>query len=124
MTTPVNTLRAELLELLQITGVSAVSCDAMQATEIEKAIIVSALDLSYQSRQLDMVYYRELTATLTLVAKTTADLDEIVDALALVDNQDTAHLRDITIRSVGYKTDTSDDLKIATATLEMGVNDY
>lgn len=122
--TPVNTLRAELLELLQITGVSAVSCDAMQATEIEKAIIVSALDLSYQSRQLDMVYYRELTATLTLVAKTTADLDEIVDALALVDNQDTAHLRNIAIRSVGYKTDTSDDLKIATATLEMGVNDY
>lgn len=122
--TPVNTLRAELLELLQITGVSAVSCDAMQATEIEKAIIVSALDLNYQSRQLDMVFYRELTATLTLVAKTTADLDEIVDALALVDNQDTAHLRDITIRSVGYKTDTSDDLKIATATLEMGVNDY
>lgn len=122
--TPVNTLRAELLELLQITGVSAVSCDAMQAAEIEKAIIVSALDLNYQGRQLDMVYYRELTATLTLVAKTTADLDEIVDALALVDNQDTAHLRDITIRSVGYKTDTSDDLKIATATLEMGVSDY
>lgn len=122
--TPVNTLRAELLELLQITGVSAVSCDAMQAAEIEKAIIVSALDLNYQGRQLDMVYYRELTATLTLVAKTTADLDEIVDALALVDNQDTAHLRDITIRSVGYKTDTSDDLKIATAALEMGVSDY
>lgn len=122
--TPVNTLRAELLELLQITGVSAVSCDAMQAAEIDKAIIVSALDLNYQGRQLDMVYYRELTATLTLVAKTTADLDEIVDALALVDNQDTAHLRDITIRSVGYKTDTSDDLKIATATLEMGVSDY
>lgn len=122
--TPVNTLRAELLEMLQITGVSAVSCDAMQAAEIEKAIIVSALDLNYQGRQLDMVYYRELTATLTLVAKTTADLDEIVDALALVDNQDTAHLRDITIRSVGYKTDTSDDLKIAMATLEMGVSDY
>ena len=70
--TPIGTLREELLELLQLTDADVVAYDAMQATEISKAVIVSTLDLNYQERQLDMCYYRALTAGLTLVAKTTA----------------------------------------------------
>lgn len=122
--TPMGTLREELLELLQLTEAGVIAYDAMQATEISKAVIVSTLDLNYQERQLDMCYYRALTAGLTLVAKTTAELDEIVDSLALVDNQDTEHLRNATIRSVSYGADASEDYKIATATIEVGIADY
>lgn len=122
--TPIGTLREELLELLELTGVSVIAYDAMQATEISQALIVSTLDISYQERQLDMCYYRKLTAGLTLVAKTAAELDEIVDGLAAIDNQDTAHLRNATILSVSYGADASEDYKIATATIEVGIADY
>lgn len=122
--TPMGTLREELLELLELTDADVIAYDAMQATEISSAIIVSTLDISYQDRQLDMVYYRKLTAGLTLVAKTAAELDEIVDGLAAMDNQDTEHLRNATIISVGYGADASEDYKIATATIEVGIADY
>lgn len=122
--TPVKTIREDLLAVLALSGIEKISFDNMEAGEIEQAIIISELSLEYQDRQLDMTYYRGLTATAQLVAKTAEDLDEMVDSLAEIDNQSSGSVLHAMIQRVVYETDDSPDYKIALATITAGISDY
>lgn len=123
--TPISTIRADLVQLLQTADASAkISFDPMTADEIGAAYIVSQLEIRHRDRQLDMAYYRTAAVTLTAVAKTTAALDALVDALAAVNNENQGSLRNAEISSILYKTDVSPDVKIAEVTLEAWISDY
>ena len=92
--TPVATIRADLVKLLHTASASAkISFDPMAPEEIEEAYIITRLEVRHGDRQLDMVYYRSAVVTLIAAAKTTADLDALVDALAVTDNQNEGTLR-------------------------------
>lgn len=122
--TPVKTIREDLLAVLALSGIEKISFDNMEAGEIEQAIIISEFSLEYQDRQLDMTYYRGLTATAQLVAKTAEDLDEMVDSLAEIDNQSSGSVLHAMVQRVVYETDDSPDYKIAVATISAEIVDY
>lgn len=123
--TPVATLRADLVKLLHTASASAkISFDPMAPEEIEEAYIITRLEVRHRDRQLDMVYYRSAVVTLIAAAKTTADLDALVDALAVTDNQDEGTLRGATLGSIVYKTDADPDIKTAEVILEAEIVDH
>lgn len=122
--TPVATIRADLVKLLHTASASAkISFDPMAPEEIEEAYIITRLEVRHRDRQLDMVYYRSAVVTLIAAAKTTADLDALVDALAATDNQDEGTLRGATLGSIVYKTDADPDIKTAEVILEAEIVD-
>lgn len=123
--TPVATIRADLVKLLHTASASAkISFDPMAPEEIEEAYIITRLEIRHRDRQLDMVYYRSAVVTLIAAAKTTADLDALVDALAVTDNQDEGTLRGATLGSIVYKTDADPDIKTAEVILEAEIVDH
>lgn len=122
--TPVKTIREDLLAVLALSGIEKISFDNMEAGEIEQAIIISEFSLEYQDRQLDMTYYRGITVTAQLVAKTAGDLDEMVDNLAEIDNQSSGSVLHAMVQRVVYETDDSPDYKIAVATISAEIVDY
>ena len=123
--TPVATIRAGLVKLLHTASASArIAFDPMAPEEIEEAYIVTRLEVRHRDRQLDMAYYRSVVVTLIAAAKTTADLDALVDALAVTDNRTEGALRGATLSSIIYKTDADPDIKTAEVTLEAELVDY
>lgn len=123
--TPVATIRADLVKLLHTASASAkISFDPMAPEEIEEAYIITRLEVRHRDRQLDMVYYRSAVVTLIAAAKTTADLDALVDALAATDNQNEGTLRGATLSSIVYKTDADPDIKTVEVILEAEIVDH
>ena len=122
--TPVQTIRGDILTILALTGADKIAFDTMDAGEIESAIIITEFEIAYADRQLDMVYYRSITLTAQLVAKTTEDLDALVDKLADVDDATSGSVRHAMIQRVVYETDDSPDYKIAVATISAEIVDY
>lgn len=123
--TPVATIRADLVKLLHTASASAkISFDPMAPEEIEEAYIITRLEIRHRDRQLDLVYYRSAVVTLIAAAKTTADLDALVDALAVTDNQDEGTLRGATLSGIVYKTDADPDIKTAEVILEAEIVDH
>ena len=123
--TPVATIRSDLVKLLHTASASArISFDPMAAEEIEEAYIITRLEIRHRDRQLDMVYYRSAVVNLIAAAKTTADLDALVDALAVADNRNEGTLRGATLSGIIYKTDADPDIKTAEVILEADVADY
>lgn len=122
--TPVQTIRQDILNILTLTGAEKIAFDTMDAGEIESAIIITEFEIAYTDRQLDMAYYRSITLTAQLVAKTTEDLDALVDKLADVDDAISGSVRHATLQRVVYETDDSPDYKIAQVTLTAGLSDY
>lgn len=123
--TPVAIIRADLVKLLHTASASAkISFDPMAPEEIEEAYIITRLEVRHRDRQLDMVYYRSAVVTLIAAAKTTADLDALVDALAVTDNRNEGTLRGTTLSSIVYKTDADPDIKTAEVILEAEIVDH
>ena len=122
--TPVQTIRQDILNILALTGAEKIAFDTMDAGEIESAIIITEFEIAYADRQLDMAYYRSVTLTAQLVAKTTEDLDALVDKLADIDDATSGKVRHAMLQRVVYETDDSPDYKIAQATITAGISDY
>ena len=122
--TPVQTIRGDILTVLALTGADKIAFDTMDAGEIESAIIITEFELAYTDRQLDMAYYRSITITAQLVAKTAEDLDALVDKLADINDASSGSVRHAMIQRVVYETDDSPDYKIAQVTLTAGLSDY
>ena len=122
--TPVQTIRQDILNILALTGAEKIAFDTMDAGEIESAIIITEFEIAYTDRQLDMAYYRSITLTAQLIAKTTEDLDELVDKLADVDDATSGKVRHAMLQRVVYETDDSPDYKIAQVTITAGISDY
>lgn len=122
--TPVQTIRQDILNILALTGAEKIAFDTMDAGEIESAIIVTEFEIAYADRELDTTYHRSITLTAQLVAKTTEDLDALVDKLADVDDATSGKVRHAMLQRVVYETDDSPDYKIAQATITAGISDY
>ena len=122
--TPVKTIRQDILNILALTGAEKIAFDTMDAGEIESAIIITEFEIAYADRQLDMAYYRSVTLTAQLVAKTTEDLDALVDKLADIDDATSGKVRHAMLQRVVYETDDSPDYKIAQVTITAGISDY
>lgn len=122
--TPVQTIRGDILTVLALTGAEKIAFDTMDAGEIESAIIITEFELAYTDRQLDMAYYRSITLTAQLVAKTAEDLDALVDKLADINDASSGSVRHAMVQRVVYETDDSPDYKIALATITAGLSDY
>lgn len=120
--TPVQTIRQDILNILALTGAEKIAFDPMDAGEIESAIIITEFEIAYTDRELDMTYHRSVNLTAQLVAKTTEDLDALVDKLA--DDATSGKVRHAMIQRVVYETDDSPDYKIALATITAGISDY
>lgn len=122
--TPVQTIRGDILTVLALTGAEKIAFDTMDAGEIESAIIITEFEIAYTDRQLDMAYYRSITLTAQLVAKTAEDLDALVDKLADINDASSGSVRHAMVQRVVYETDDSPDYKIALATITAGLSDY
>lgn len=122
--TQVQTVRQDILNILALTGAEKIAFDTMDAGEIESAIIITEFEIAYTDRQLDMAYYRSITITAQLVAKTTEDLDALVDKLADVDDATSGKVRHAMLQRVVYETDDSPDYKVAQVTITAGISDY
>ena len=122
--TPVQTIRGDILTVLALTGADKIAFDTMDAGEIESAIIITDFEIAYTDRQLDMAYYRSITLTAQLVAKTAEDLDALVDKLADINDASSGSVRHAMVQRVVYETDDSPDYKIALATITAGLSDY
>ena len=122
--TPVQTIRGDILTVLALTGADKIAFDTMDAGEIESAIIITEFEIAYTDRQLDMAYYRSVTITAQLVAKTAEDLDALVDKLADINDASSGSVRHAMVQRVVYETDDSPDYKIALATITAGLSDY
>ena len=122
--TPVQTIRQDILTILALTGAEKIAFDTMDAGEIESAIIITEFEIAYTDRELDMTYHRSVNITAQLVAKTTEDLDALVDKLADVDDATSGKVRHAMIQRVVYETDDSPDYKIAQVTITAGISDY
>ena len=122
--TPVQTIRGDILTVLALTGADKIAFDTMDAGEIESAIIITEFEIAYTDRQLDMAYYRSITLTAQLVAKTAEDLDALVDKLADINDASSGSVRHAMVQRVVYETDDSPDYKIALATITAGLSDY
>ena len=122
--TPVQTIRGDILTILALTGADKIAFDTMDAGEIESAIIITEFEIAYTDRQLDMAYYRSITLTAQLVAKTAEDLDALVDKLADINDASSGSVRHAMVQRVVYETDDSPDYKIALATITAGLSDY
>ena len=122
--TPVQTIRQDILNILALTGAEKIAFDTMDAGEIESAIIITEFEIAYADRELDTTYHRSITLTAQLVAKTTEDLDALVDKLADVDDATSGKVRHAMLQRVVYETDDSPDYKIALATITAGISDY
>ena len=122
--TPVQTIRGDILTVLALTGADKIAFDTMDAGEIESAIIITEFEIAYTDRQLDMAYYRSITLTAQLVAKTAEDLDALVDKLADINDASSGSVRHAMVQRVVYETDDSPDYKIAVATITAGLSDY
>lgn len=122
--TPVQTIRQDILNILALTGAEKIAFDTMDAGEIESAIIITEFEIAYTDRELDMTYHRSVNITAQLVAKTTEDLDALVDKLADVDDTTSGKVRHAMLQRVVYETDDSPDYKIALATITAGISDY
>ena len=122
--TPVQTIRQDILNILALTGAEKIAFDTMDAGEIESAIIITEFEIAYTDRELDMTYHRSVNITAQLVAKTTEDLDALVDKLADVDDATSGKVRHAMLQRVVYETDDSPDYKIAQVTLTAGISDY
>ena len=122
--TPVQTIREDILTILALTGAEKIAFDTMDAGEIESAIIITELEIAYADRELDTTYHRSITLTAQLVAKTTEDLDALVDKLADVDDATSGKVRHAMLQRVVYETDDSPDYKIAQVTITAGISDY
>ena len=122
--TPVQTIRGDILTILALTGADKIAFDTMDAGEIESAIIITEFEIAYTDRQLDMAYYRSITLTAQLVAKTAEDLDALVDKLADINDASSGSVRHAMVQRVVYETDDSPDYKIAVATITAGLSDY
>lgn len=122
--TPVQTIRQDILNILALTGAEKIAFDTMDAGEIESAIIITEFEIAYTDRELDMTYHRSVNLTAQLVAKTTEDLDALVDKLADADDATSGKIRHAMIQRVVYETDDSPDYKIAQVTITAGISDY
>ena len=122
--TPVQTIRQDILNILALTGAEKIAFDTMDAGEIESAIIITEFEIAYTDRELDMTYHRSVNITAQLVAKTTEDLDALVDKLADVDDATSGKVRHAMLQRVVYETDDSPDYKIAQVTITAGISDY
>ena len=122
--TPVQTVRQDILNILALTGAEKIAFDTMDAGEIESAIIITEFEIAYTDRELDMTYHRSVNITAQLVAKTTEDLDALVDKLADTDDATSGKVRHAMLQRVVYETDDSPDYKIAQVTLTAGISDY
>ena len=122
--TPVQTIRQDILNILALTGAEKIAFDTMDAGEIESAIIITEFEIAYADRELDTTYHRSITLTAQLIAKTTEDLDALVDKLADVDDATSGKVRHAMLQRVVYETDDSPDYKIAQATITAGISDY
>ena len=122
--TPVQTIREDILTILALTGAEKIAFDTMDAGEIESAIIITEFEIAYTDRELDTTYHRSITLTAQLVAKTTEDLDALVDKLADADDATSGKVRHAMLQRVVYETDDSPDYKIAQVTITAGISDY
>lgn len=122
--TPVQTVRQDILNILALTGAEKIAFDTMDAGEIESAIIITEFEIVYTDRELDTTYHRSITLTAQLIAKTTEDLDALVDKLADVDDATSGKVRHAMLQRVVYETDDSPDYKIAQVTITAGISDY
>ena len=122
--TPVQTIRQDILNILALTGAEKIAFDTMDAGEIESAIIITEFEIAYTDRELDMTYHRSVNLTAQLVAKTTEDLDALVDKLADIDDATSGKVRHAMLQRVVYETDDSPDYKIAQVTITAGISDY
>lgn len=122
--TSISKIKADLLEIVSgaMPGVN-VSFDYAAATEADSAVIISNMSIQYNN-DLELHFQRKLNFNLLMVAKTDADLDEIVAYAETLNGLTTDQsVKYMVVETLEYLGDSDENNKIATMQLSCGIWD-
>lgn len=122
--TSISKIKADLLEIVSgaMPGVN-VSFDYAAATEADSAVIISNMSIQYNN-DLELHFQRKLNFSLLMVAKTDADLDEIVAYAETLNGLTTDQsVKYMVVETLEYLDDSDENNKIATMQLSCDIWD-
>lgn len=122
--TSISKIKADLLEIVSgaMPGVN-VSFDYAAAMEADSAVIISNMSILYNN-DLELHFQRKLNFSLLMVAKTDADLDEIVAYAETLNGLTTDQsIKYMVVETLEYLDDSDENNKIATLQLSCDIWD-
>lgn len=124
MSTSISKIKNDLLDVIcgEMPGVN-VSFDYAAATEADSAVIISNMSIQYNN-DLELHFQRKLNFSLLMVAKTDADLDEIVAYAETLNGLTTDQsVKYMVVETLEYLGNSDENNKIATMQLSCDIWD-